>query len=254
VQVQTARVTGAAGAATLAGATGSSAVVTVEKPTGYATMTGLPGGVQAAAVYSRGSSSRVPVTADISSVFAGATVTMVGASYGVGAGVAKADGVSTVVGTGNDIGAVTAVLSAGASVVKGWTPDQAIMGEGAARDAAVVTADQPTAAATVAGVGTSIAAQIVTTTFKADGASTVTGASYAIIGGIQAGAVVSRGTSTVRMFTRTGLPPIKAKLRDGVMRRRMAQEQLSARDEAEILSILPHILDHIAAEEARRLQ
>jgi hypothetical protein len=251
VQIDPTRVTNAAGAATMTGTTGSAAVVTVEKPTGAATVTGNTSPVTAAAVLSTGTSHRAPVAGNIASVFAGATVVGVGATYSTGIGNALSAGVSTVVATGNDINGTAAASSSGSSTIKGWTPDDAAMGTGAAIDAAVVGAP---AGAVASPVGASAANQISTATVSSAGTAVASPVGRAIVGGLRAAAIICAAGNTVTMRTRTGKVPIRPNLRDGMVRRRMAQEQLSAQDEAEILSILPHILDHIAAEEARRMQ
>ena len=222
--------------------------------------------IAAAAAYSVGSAHTHAgiAPAAISSVFAGATVTGSGYGFTLGQSAAGAAGVATVAATGNQAPAGGAASAIGAASVIANTPDQNVMGVGAETDAsaiqasafavvtgAIVNAGSGSAAfsaGTTAVTGVTFAGELQSVAYVPDAVGKATG----VAGTIVAASAFSHGAAVARPTPIK--PPLRSIKRDGRIIVKANQERLSARDEEEILSIMPHIMDHIARFEAQRLQ
>ena len=225
--------------------------------------------ISASAAYSVGSSHTHSGLAPsaIASVFAGATVTGNGYGFTLGQSAGQATGAATVTAITTQGASGSAVTSAGVATMRAQTPDMNIMGVGAGKDAAAAQVYDAIATATGAIVnasgggaagaysqgsaavtGISFAGQAQTVFFVGDAVANVTG----VAGTIVAAAAYSAGVGTAKPTNlRKALSPLR---RDGRLIVKANQQALSARDEEEILSIMPHIMNHIAQFEARRLQ
>jgi hypothetical protein len=212
---------------------------------------GLSGNISSAVVYSQGvGGERQAAQSVVSGVAAGATVTGqgVGVSYVItpttvaAAGVAGGRGMTpdlNVMGTGADTeGAAVSDASTGASATTGagtiFTPGAAAVTSAGAANVLGLTTLVTTgrvvsaAASTVVGVGN------LKTTAGAAGAVTAAGKTVVIGVGHRKGAPLT----PPNVIAKGGYPPAKRKYDESI-----------ERDEAEIMSLMPFIMSHIAKQQ-----
>lgn len=247
----------AAGVATMTGAPdlGASALAV-----GVGTVSGVGTIVSAAAAYSAGFGEigRLPTTTVISGVLAGATVAGATNTFTSGQSATSSVGVGTVKGAATPGYSASTVAATGAATMRAQTPDLGAMGVGAAQDSAAVTS---VGVALVTGVGAGTNPNVATAAFASAGVATVTGVGYQSVNFYTTSAAYSDGFAVVDPVGTSMHPGPKATpgaelSADGGLapRRKIAADKLTAQDEAEVLSLLPHLMSEIHRQSTARRQ